>query len=114
MGISNKFLALGAIVCALAIAPVAFGAGLTVKTTPAHPKQRQMVQMKVSGLKPGEKVKAVLTLASGQKATYFPKQRASTGGIFVNTVRASVKGKNTWKYTGRQSRRTGSTSFTVR
>ena len=114
MGISNKFLALAAIVCALAIAPVAFAAGLTVKTTPAHPKQRQMVEMKVSGLKPGERVKAVLTLASGQKATYFPKQRASSGGIFINTVRASVKGKNTWKYTGRQSRRTGSTSFTVR
>jgi hypothetical protein len=114
MGISNKFLALAAIVCALAIAPVAFAAGLTVKTTPAHPKVKQMVEMKVSGLKPGERVKAVLTLASGQKATYFPKQRASSGGVFINTVRASVKGKNTWKYTGRQSRRTGSTSFTVR
>jgi hypothetical protein len=112
--ISTKFLALAAVVCALAIAPIALAAGLTVKTTPAHPTKGHMVEMKVSGLKPSEKVKAVLTLASGQKATYFPKQRASSGGVFINTVRATVKGKNTWTYTGRTSRRTGKTSYTVK
>jgi hypothetical protein len=74
-----------------------------------------MVQMKVSGLKPGEKVKAVLVLAAGnQRATYFPKQKASSGGVFINTVRATVKGKNSWTYTGRTSRRHGSTSYTVK
>ena len=116
MVISRKFFALMIVACALAIAPIAFAAGLTVKTTPAHPKKGQMVQMKVSGLKPGEKVKAVLTLpnAGGQKNTYFPKQKASSGGVFINTVRAQVKGKNVWTYTGRTSHRKGSTSYTVR
>jgi hypothetical protein len=115
MGISKKFVALTAAVCVLALVPVALAAGLTIKTTPAHPKKGQMVSMKVSGLKPGEKVKAVLVLAeSGQKATYFPKQRASTAGVFINTVRAQVRGKNTWTYTGRTSRRHGTTSYTVR
>jgi hypothetical protein len=116
MGISKKFLVLMALACALAIVPVAFAAGLTVKTSPAHPKKGKMVEMKVSGLKPGEKVKAVLTLpdAGGQKATYFPKQKASSGGVFINTVRAQVKGKNVWTYTGRTSHRKGSTSYRVR
>lgn len=115
MGISKKFLALGAVVCALALVPVALAAGLTVKTTPAHPKLHQIVKMTVTGLKPGEKVKAVLTLpASGQKNTYYPRQRASSTGAFVNSVRASIKGKNVWTYTGRTSRRKGSTSYTVR
>ena len=114
MGISRKFLVLAAVVCALSVVPVALAAGLTVKTSPTHPKKGQMVTMKVSGLKPGEKVKAVLVLASGQKATYFPKQKASAGGVFVNTVRAQVKGKNVWTYTGRTSHRKGSTTFVVR
>jgi hypothetical protein len=115
MGISKKFLALAAAVCVLAVVPVAFAAGLTIKTTPTHPKKGQMVTMKVSGLKPGERVKAVLVLGSGgQKATYFPKQKASSGGVFINTVRAQVKGKNTWTYTGRTSRRHGTTSYTVK
>lgn len=116
MKLSNKFVALAAAVCVLALVPVALAAGLTVKTTPAHPKKGQMVKMTVSGLKPGEKVKAVLTLpdAGGQKATYFPKQKASSGGVFVNTVRASVKGKNVWTYTGRTSHRKGNTSYRVR
>jgi hypothetical protein len=117
MGIKNKFkfFALVVVVAALVAVPVALAAGLTVKTTPAHPKLHQTVKMTVTGLKPGEKVKAVLTLpASGQKNTYFPKQKASSGGAFVNTVRAQVKGKNVWTYTGRTSHRKGSTSFTVR
>jgi hypothetical protein len=115
MGISKKVLALFAAMCVLALVPAAFAAGLTIKTTPTHPKKGQMVQMKVSGLKPGEKVKAVLTLpASGQKATYFPKQKASSTGVFINSVRAQVKGKNVWTYTGRTSHRKGSTSYVVR
>jgi hypothetical protein len=117
MGISKKFkfFALMVVVGALAITPIALAAGLTIKTTPAHPKKGQMVQMKVSGLKAGEKVKAVLVLpASGQKATYYPKQKASSGGVFINTVRAQVKGKNVWTYTGRTSHRKGSTSYVVR
>lgn len=116
MGISRKFLVLAAVVCALSVVPVALAAGLTVKTSPTHPKKGQMVKMTVTGLKPGEKVKAVLTLpnAGGQKATYYPRQKASAGGVFVNTVRAQVKGKNVWTYTGRTSHRKGSTTFVVR
>ncbi|HEX4734253.1 MAG TPA: hypothetical protein VH247_07560 [Thermoleophilaceae bacterium] len=112
---SKKFLALAVALCALALVPVALAAGLTVTTTPTKVKRGKTVQMKVSGLKPNEKVKAVELIADGgQKATYFPKQRASAGGAFVNTVKAQIKGKHTWTYTGRTSRRTGKTSYTVR
>lgn len=116
MGISKKFLALMVVAAALAIVPIALAAGLTIKTTPAHPKKGQMVTMKVSGLKPGEKVKAVLSLPDngGQKQAYFPRQKASTGGVFINTVRAQVKGKNVWTYSGRTSHKKGSTSYNVR
>ena len=115
MGVTKKFAAAAALVCAFALVPVALAAGLTVKTTPSHPKKGQKVEMKVSGLKPGEKVKAVLTLpASGQKATYYPKLKASSTGVFINTVKPNVKGKNVWTYTGRTSHKTGRTSFTVR
>jgi hypothetical protein len=115
MVISKKFLALAAAVCALALVPVAFAAGLTITTTPSHPKAGKNVQMKVSGLKPNEKVKAVELIADGQqKTTYFPKQRASAGGVFINSVKAQIKGKHTWTYTGRTSRRTAKTSYVVK
>ena len=115
MGITTKFLAAAAVVSVFVITSIAFAAGLTIKVTPAHPKLHKAVEMKVSGLKPGERVKAVLTLpATGQKATYFPKQKASSSGVVINTVRPTAKGKNVWTYTGRQSHRKGSTSFTVR
>jgi hypothetical protein len=113
--ISKKFLALAVAACALAVASVAFAAGLTITTTPSHVKRGKTVQMKVAGLKGNEKVKAVEVIADGnQKTTYFPKQRASAGGVFINTVRAQVKGKHTWTYTGRTSRRHGSTSYVVK
>jgi hypothetical protein len=115
MGISNKFLALAAVVCALAIAPVALAASLTVTATPKKPKSGKSVEMKVSGLKPGERVKAHELIADGaQTRTLFPKQRASSGGIVVVTVKAEVKGKHTWTFTGRQSHRKGKTTYTVR
>jgi hypothetical protein len=115
MQISKKFLALAAAACALALVPVAFAAGLTITTTPSHQKSGKLVQMKVAGLKPNEKVKAVELISDGQqKTTYFPKQRASAGGVFVNSVKAQVKGKHTWTYTGRTSRRKGSTSYVVK
>jgi hypothetical protein len=112
---SKKFLALAVTACALAVASVAFAAGLTITTTPTHVNRGKTVQMKVAGLKPNEKVKAVELIADGgQKTAYFPKQRASAGGVFINTVKAQVKGKHTWTYTGRTSRRTGKTSYTVK
>ena len=116
MGISNKFLAALALVCALAIAPIAYSAtALTVTSTPSHVKVGKNVAMKIVGLKPGEKVKAVETIPStGQKRTLYPKQKASAGGVVINTVRAQVKGKHVWAYTGRTSHRKGSTHYVVK
>jgi hypothetical protein len=115
MGISNKFLALAAVVCALAIAPVALAASLTVTATPKNPKVGKSVEMKVTGLKPGERVKAHELIADGgQTRTLFPRQRASSGGIVIVTVKAQIKGKHTWTFTGRQSHRKGKTTYTVR
>src|SRR4051794_15447244 len=54
MGISNKFLAVLAAMCALAIAPVALGAGgATATATPSHVKAGKSVELKIAGLKPG-------------------------------------------------------------
>src|SRR4051812_21735591 len=112
---TKKFLALAVTVCALAVVSVAVAASLTITTTPTRVKAGKNVQMKVSGLKPNEKVKAVELIADGgQKTAYFPRQRASSGGAFVNTVKAQIKGKHTWTYTGRTSRRTGKTSYVVK
>jgi hypothetical protein len=115
MATRKTFLALATAVCALALVQVAFAAGLTITSTPKSPKSGKTVQMRVSGLKPGEKVKAVELIADGQqKTSYFPSKRANAGGIVVNTVRAEVKGKHTWTYTGRSSHRSGKTSYVVK
>jgi hypothetical protein len=115
MAISYKFLALAALVLALAIAPVAVAASLTATATPKNPKVGKSVELKVSGLKPGERMKAHELIADGgQTRTLFPRQRASAGGVIVVTVKAQVKGKHTWTFTGRQSHRKGKTTYTVR
>ena len=115
MGISNKFLALAALVCALAIAPVALGAGAAATATPSHPKAGKSVELKVTGLKPGERMKAHELIADGgQTRTLYPRQRASTGGVIIVTVKAQIKGKHTWTFTGRQSHRKAKTFYVVR
>ena len=115
MGISNKFLALVALVCALAIAPVALGAGASATATPKNPKVGKSVELKVTGLKPGERMKAHELIADGgQTRTLFPKQRASAGGVIIVTVKAEVKGRHTWTFTGRQSHRKAKTYYIVR
>lgn len=112
MGISKKFLAALAIVCALAIVPVALGAGLKITTTPSHPRIGTKVTMKVSHLKPRERVKVVSVIpSSGQKNTYFG--RAGSTGMLINTVRAQVKGRHNWTYTGMSSHRSGTTYYVV-
>jgi hypothetical protein len=114
MGISNKFLALVAFVCALAIAPVAMGAGAAATATPKNPKVGKAVELKVTGLKPGERMKAHELIADGgQTRTLFPRQRASAGGVIIVTVKAQIKGRHTWTFTGRQSHRKAKTYYTV-
>jgi hypothetical protein len=72
------------------------------------------VELRVTGLKPGERVKAVELIADGgQKTTYYPKQRAGSTGLLVVTVKAQVRGRHTWTFTGRTSRRTAKTSYVV-
>jgi hypothetical protein len=115
MGISNKFFALVVVVCALAIAPIAIAAGATATATPSHPKVGKKVELKVTGLKPGERVRAHELIADGgQTRTLFPSQRASSTGIIVVTVKAQIKGRHTWTFTGRQSHRKATTFYIVR
>ena len=112
--ISKKFLALAAVLCALALVPVAVAAGVTATATPSHPRLGHNLQLKVTGLKPGEKVKAVELIADGsQKTTYYPKQRANSTGLILVTVKAQVLGKHTWTFTGRTSHRTATTHYAV-
>jgi hypothetical protein len=112
--ISKKFPALAALLCALVMVPVAIAATATATSTPGHPKLGKSVELKVTGLKAGEKVKAVELIADGgQTTTYYPKQRASSTGIIVVTVKAQVRGKHTWTFSGRTSHRTAKTSYVV-
>lgn len=116
MGISHKYLAVLATLVALVAAPVALGAGGAKATaTPTHPKVGKSVELKVTGLKAGERMKAAeLINASGQKRTLFPTQRASSSGVIIVTVKAQIKGKHTWTFTGRQSKRKASTYYVVK
>jgi hypothetical protein len=116
MGISHKYLAVLATLFALAITPVALGAGGARATaTPTSAKVGKSVELKVTGLKASERVKAVeLIVSTGQRTTYFPKQRASASGVIIVTVKAQEKGRHKWTFTGRQSRRTAVTNYTVK
>jgi hypothetical protein len=113
MGISHKFLALTAVVCALAITPIALGAGgATATSTPKIVKEGRTVEMLVKGMKASEKVKAAELAPFGQKRTLYP--RAGRGGSLIVRVKAQIKGKHTWTYTGRTSHRSVKTSYTVK
>jgi hypothetical protein len=117
METTYKFLAVLAAVCALAIAPVALGAsGATATATPSHVKAGKAVQLKISGLRAGERIKAteVIPAAGDQKRTLFPKQRASTTGVILVTVKAQVKGRHNWTFVGRSSHRKASTHYVVK
>jgi len=116
MGISHKYLAVLATLFALVVAPVALGSGGAKATaTPSTVKVGKSVELKVTGLKAGERVKATeLIVATGQKRTLYPKQRASSGGVIIVTVRAQIKGRHKWTFVGRQSKRTAVTNYTVR
>ena len=115
MGISHKYLAILATLVALVAAPVALGAGGAKATaTPTHPKVGKSVELKITGLKAGERVRAVeLIVASGQKRTLLPSQRASSGGVIIVSVKAQIKGRHKWTFTGRQSKRTAVTNYVV-
>jgi hypothetical protein len=114
MVMSNKFLAAGAAVCALATAPIALAAGVTATATPTHPKTGKPVQLTVKGMKAGEKIKASELAPQGQKRTVYPAKRVNASGVIVMTVTAEVKGKHTWTFTGRSSRRTVKASYIVK
>ena len=109
-----KTVALCLTLLALVVTP-ALAAGLTVKTTPTRPKTGQTVEMLIRGLKPGERVKAQERIADGdQRRTLYPRRRANASGVLLVSVRAQVRGRHNWTFTGRQSRRTGRTSYVVR
>src|SRR4051812_8639541 len=106
MGINYKILAALAVVCALAVAPIAAAAGgASATATPTHVKAGKLVELKISGLKAGERIKAheVIPSQGGQARTLYPKQRASAGGVIIMSIRAQLKGQHNWTFTGRQS-----------
>ena len=108
-----KFLAAAGAVCALAVTPVALASGgASATATPSHQKQGRKVVIKVVGLKPKERVKATeLIVQSGQKRTVYT--RAGSGGVLIDTVKAQVKGRHVWTFTGRSSHRKATTHYVV-
>jgi hypothetical protein len=110
---THKFLAAAAAVCVLGVTPVALGAGgATATATPSRVKEGKSVEMLVKGMKPNERVKAVEAAPFGQKRTLYP--RAGSGGTLIVKVKAQIKGKHTWTFTGRRSHRSAKTSYIVR
>src|SRR4051794_24559458 len=111
MGFNYKFFAVIAVLCAVAVTPVALAAGgATATATPSHVKVGKAVELRVTGLKSGEKIKAteVIPAAGDQKRTLFPAKRVGSTGVIIVTVKAQVKGRHNWTFTGRQSHRTAS------
>src|SRR4051795_3332382 len=117
MGFTNKLFAVIAVLCAMAIAPVALAAsGATATATPNHPKVGKAVELRINGLKPNERIKAteVIPAAGDQKRTLFPRQRASSGGVIIVSVKAQGKGRHNWTFVGRQSHKKASTHYVVK
>jgi hypothetical protein len=107
-----KFPATAAVVLALA-APVALASGgATATSTPTHAKVGRTVQMLVKGMRPNERVKAHEEAPFGQTRNLYP--RAGRGGSLLVKVRAEVKGKHTWTFTGRRSHRRAKTAYYVK
>jgi hypothetical protein len=111
--ISPRFFAGAAAVCALAVTPIAVASGgATATSTPKTAKVGKIVTLLVKGMKADEKVKAVELAPFGQKRTLYP--RAGHGGSLIVSVKAQVKGKHTWTFTGRSSHRSAQTFYTVK
>lgn len=117
MGISKKFLGIATIAGAMAIAPVAAGAGgASATATPKSVKAGKMVELKVTGMRGGERIKATESIPSqgGQIRTLYPTQRTSHNGVIIVNVKAQLKGRHNWTFVGRSSRRTAKTYYVVR
>lgn len=107
-----KFPAATAVALALATTSVALAGGVTVTTTPTKPRVGKTVSMLVRGMKPNEKVKAHEVAPGPQTRNLYP--RAGAGGALLVKVKAQIKGKHTWTFTGRQSHRSGKTAYYVK
>ena len=112
MRFKMKFPAVVAVGLALAVSSVALGAGVTITTTPTKPRVGKTVQMLVRGMKPNEKVKAHEVAPGPQTRNLYP--RAGAGGSLLVKVKAQIKGKHTWTFTGRTSHRSGTTKYYVK
>jgi len=112
MQYTPKFLVAALLTLALA-APVALAASrASVTTTPSRASVGKQIQMLVKGMKPSERIKAVEKLPFGQSRTLH--YRAGHTGALLLKVRAQVKGKHVWTFTGRSSRRVAKTSYYVK
>jgi len=114
MPINVKFPAAAVVVLALAATPVALAGGATATTTPTRAKVGATVQMLVKGMKPAEKVKAKEVTPDGQTRTLYPSRRVNASGVLLVTLKAQVKGKHTWTFTGRTSHRSAKTAYYVK
>jgi hypothetical protein len=112
MPFKTKFVGAAVLALAVALTSIAYASGgATATATPSRAKVGKTVEILVKGMKSNERVKAVETAPFGQTRTLFA--RAGTGGVLLVKVKAQIKGKHTWKFTGRTSHRTASTSYRV-
>ena len=104
-----------AVALTLAASSVALASGgASVKTTPTRASVGQTIKMLVTGMKPGEKVTGKEYAPYGLSRTVTAKRPANASGAIIFEVKAQVKGKHRWVFTGRSSHRTASTAYYVR
>jgi hypothetical protein len=115
MPINVKFPAAAVVVLALAATPVALASGgATATSTPTRAKVGTTVRILIKGMKPAEKVKAKEVAPNGQTRTIYPTRRVNASGVLLVTLKAQVKGKHTWTFTGRTSHRSAKTAYYVK
>jgi hypothetical protein len=113
MRINHKFLAAGIAALTLGATPIAMGAGgATATATPVRVKEFKTVEMLVKGMRPNERIRAHEVAPNGQTRNLYP--RAGAGGSLIVRVKAQIKGKHVWTFTGRRSHRKASTYYRVR
>lgn len=111
MRMSTKFPAAVAAL-AIAVTPVALASGgASATATPSHVKVGKYVQMLVKGMRANELVKAHELSPNGQTRNLFP--RAGKGGSLLVKVKAQIKGKHVWTFTGRRSHHKATTHYYV-
>src|ERR1043166_4279057 len=103
MQLTPKFLVAALLMLALAVPVALASGGASASATPSRASVGKTIQILVKGMKPSERIKAVEKLPFGQTRTL--RYRAGHTGALLLKIKAQVRGKHVWTFTGRSSHR---------